>query len=161
MYYVDYTCLHREVHARQAAELARRNAEIELRGTQTTIQQLKRRAGDLKLQLTREQESYMLKEEAYAEELKILQELQFETKKMVEQRALTQNDLKSSTDTCQELQQLLNVSQTELRAAQQQGETDRRKYTEHMGAVENEIESLRERLKEKEDMAVSDCCCLC
>ena len=67
-----------------------------------------------------------------------------------------QNDLKSSTDTCHDLRQLLSMSQTELATAKQQFDVDRRRYTEHMTAVESEIESLRERLQEKENMAVSD-----
>lgn len=70
-------------------------------------------------------------------------------------QALVQNDLKSTTETCQELHELLNAAQAEVQTAMQQGDMDRRQHREQMAALENEIESLREKMQEKEDVAVS------
>ena len=66
-----------------------------------------------------------------------------------------QNNLKSSNETCQELRELLNSTQAELQTTKQQGDIDRRQYKEQVSAFEVEIDSLREKLQEKEDIAVS------
>ncbi|XP_062522875.1 trichohyalin-like isoform X2 [Corticium candelabrum] len=147
--------LNQESQSRRDAELTRRNAEIELRGTQTTTQQLERQIDDMKLQLTRERDRHALKEEAYSEQLKLHQELQYEANQTLEQKVLVQNNLKSSNETCQELRELLNSTQAELQTTKQQGDIDRRQYKEQVSAFEVEIDSLREKLQEKEDIAVA------
>ena len=141
--------LGKEIEARQAAELCRREVEIAQRGLSVSHQQLKEELAQVSSQLQSEREAKRLQESLCDKQLKMFQSLQDESKKAEEQKCSFINQLQAADMTKHSLKEKiaeLTKLNTQLEV---QMATEKQKLEDKVSCLEAEIESLKEKLVEK------------
>ena len=141
--------LSKEIEARQAAELRRREVEIAQRGLSVSHNQLQEELAQVSSQLQSEREAKRLQESLCDKQLKMFQSLQDESKKAEEQKSSFINRLQAADTTKHSLEEKiaeLTKINTQLEV---QMATDKQKSEDKVSHLEAEIESLKEKLVEK------------
>lgn len=141
--------LSKEIEARQAAELRRREVEIAQRGLSASNQQLQEELAQVSLQLQSEREAKRLQESLCDKQSKMFQSLQDESKKAEEQKSSFINQLQVADMTKHSLEEKiaeLTKLNTQLEV---QMATEKQKLEDKVSGLEAEIESLKEKLVEK------------
>ena len=141
--------LGKEIEARQAAELRRREVEIAQRGLSVSHQQLQEELAQVSSQLQSEREAKRLQESLCDKQLKMFQSLQDESKKAEEQKSSFINQLQAADMTKRSLEEKI-AELTKLNThLEVQMATEKQKLEDKVGHLEAEIESLKEKLMEK------------
>ena len=135
------TRLSKEIEARQAAELRRREVEIAQRALSVSHQQLQEELAQVSSQLQSEKEAKQLQESLYKKQLDMFQTLQDESKKAEDQKCSFISRLQAADTTKHSLEEKL----VEMTKRNTQLEVQ---VATVMQKSEADIERLKERLTE-------------